>query len=225
MLRNYTTETDVKRYIPNLDELLFSDADDWTDQKTAAETEVINDLIVNHYDNLLLREDLLLRSSGNAITANETGDTSSIDYLNRLRFIYTVNSFTGDDCNLILQGSMDGTDWEDIKTIEITAEVDSSVVISKVMKYFRTKVTIAGTTSIDFSASMSETSFDLLFVYKWCAIIMKCLFVNSEDQYYLRMGEFEKLYEDKLKSIRIFTDVDNNGELEERNNTIISTLK
>lgn len=223
MLRNYTTESDVKRYIPNLDELLFSDAEDWTDQKTAAETEVINDLIVNHYDSLLLREDLLLRSSGSNITANETGTESGIDYLNRLRFIYTVNSFTGDACNLILQGSMDLTEWEDIKTIEITDEIDTSVIISKVMKYFRTKITITGTTSIDYSASMTETSFDLLFIYKWCEIILRTLYTNTEDQFYIKMLEFQKMYNDKFEKIRIFRDRNSDGEPEDLTNYLTVT--
>lgn len=225
MLRNYTTETDVKRYIPNLDELLFSEMDDWSEQKIAAESEVINDLITSRYDNLLIREDLLLRSSGTVITASETGTTSAIDYLNRLRFIYTVNSFTGDSCSLILQGSEDGTTWEDLKTISVTDEVDTSAIITKVMKYFRTKVTITGTTSIDLSASMSETSFDLLFVYKWCSIIMKCLYVNTDDQFYLKMLEFQKMYDAKFANIRIFLDVNSDGELEEKTNRLITILK
>lgn len=225
MLRNFVTETDVKRYIPNLDDLLYSSESDWSEQKTASETEVINDLIVNHYDNLLLRNDLLLRSSGGVITASETGPTSEADVFNRLRWIYNVSSFTGDPATLTLQGSSDAITWTDVKAVSITEAVDTSAVVSSVYKYFRTIVTITGTTAMDFSSSMTETSFDLLFVFKWCSIIMRTLYIRTDDQYYLKMLEFDKMYSDKFQSIRIFTETDTAGEYDERSNNIINTLK
>ena len=225
MLRNYTTEDDVKRYIPNLDDLVFTDETDWSDQKLAAETEVLNDVIMNRYDNLLLRNDLLLRSSGTTITASETGTTSDADVFNRLRWLYNITPFTGDDTTLTLQGSQDGSIWESLSAVTVTEAVDTSVIISKVCKYFRTVVTITGTTSMDFSSSMTETSFDLLFLFKWCSIIYRTLYKSQDDQYYLKMLEFEKKYSEVLQSIRIFTETDTDGVYSESNNRIISMLK
>jgi len=45
MLRNYTTLTDLKAYIPNLDNLLWTENEDYSAQIEAAEREVRDDLL------------------------------------------------------------------------------------------------------------------------------------------------------------------------------------
>lgn len=212
-MKNYITETDLKAFIPALVKLLWAGEADFSKQKEKAEMIVNNDFISRGYNLAFLQVPLVLRES-ESITGNETTDAIE-DEINRLRYVYSVLTYSGTAKTVLLQGcnEEDGT-YETVNTFSITATTtDTTGLISNVFKYYKLVSTVTGT--LDFTFKLVESHYDLFYAYKWLELILMDAFKEEGDQYYMKMVEFRNLYNDLWNTVTINEDTNEDGEIDE----------
>ena len=128
MLKNNLTESYLKGYAVKLTSLLWTDETDYSEQKEKANQFVFNQLIQKGYKPQELMPELLLRSSGTVLTANET--TSVVqDTISRLRIVIDNITFTGQDKTLELKGSNDNVTYYTSATVTISEDDTSKTVL------------------------------------------------------------------------------------------------
>jgi hypothetical protein len=225
MIRNYTTDSDLQSYVPNLTNLLWNGQTDFSAQKQSAEIEVMNDFIKRNYKAIYLRNDLMLRNSGTAITSTTSEDLSDEDTITRMRFVVDCKTFTGTQGKTItLYGSNDSGDtYVSIDSLTITETGISSLVITEFYKCYKVTATVPDG-SIDYSAYMTETSYDLLHIFKQLVIILTPLVKDENSTYGLLLAEFKRKYENEWTQLKVYYDSSESGDLDNltvnRNNSI-----
>jgi hypothetical protein len=212
--QNHITEKDLKAYIPELSKLLWSDEADYSNQKTEAERLVLMDLADRGYRSIDVMPEVILRKPGALITANETSEASPDSIISRSRFVLEVNKYiSGGTITIQLEGSGDRSNWENILTQTVTGLNKASIVIGREFRYYRVLATVTGG-GVDFLAYMVETTFDRLLSSKWLELILLDRYVEESDQYYLKMMYFKNEYDRLWNRIKIWSDRNNNGELD-----------
>lgn len=209
MIRNYLVESDLKGLIPNLDNLLFTGQDDWTQQKRDAEIDVMNDFINSKFRAVYARNDLSLRTSGDVLNASDFTESVE-DVITRQRWVINTISCTGSPI-LTLQGrnSEDDT-WTDISSVTITATDETTQIISKFYNFYRISATISSAT-IDYESSLTETIYDQLFLFKWAEKIYWTLFTNSESEFKLKYEMMQSMYSSAWNKALIYYDTNTDG--------------
>lgn len=201
MIKNYVTETDLQRLVPELanDVYLWTGQTDHASQGIEAFNYVRQDLINRGYDLRQLMTPLTLST------------TSAEDTINRLRWVVTA-TVTG---TAILYGSTDGTTWSTIQTETISSAGTTSYVITQTYLYYK----IGGTAT--FTSELVDTTFDSLIKYKWIEFI----FINAGKGENSRYTEyalyFSKMYDDLLNKMRIPVDTDSDGETDTTKSSVI----
>jgi hypothetical protein len=223
--KNYITEEELKAYMPELARLLWSDEADYSRQGTEAVKTVISDLVNRGYDPVKLMPELVLKEGGNIITANETGESAEDKASARARFVYDVLSFgSTDEKTIILEGSFDNSAWTQIAAFTVTAPGIFSRVITRMFRYYRVKAFISGG-SLNYSASLIETTYDRLITAKWLELILLDRYTEENDQYHLRMKYFRNEYEKQWDSIRIWSDDNEDGNLQSAESSKTTSIK
>lgn len=223
--QNHITEEDIKAYIPELSRLLWADEADYKRQKNEAEKFVLQDLLDRGYKGVNIMPELILRQRGNIISADETGVISKEDFISRLRFVYNVNVFTSDGTKIItLEGTNDKSAWETVSVLNITGTGGSSVIISSLYRYYRVSATVTGG-SIDYKAWLIETTFERLISFKWLELILLDRYAEENDQYHLKMKYFKNEYDKLWNTIKIWSDINEDGIVSENESGKTSSIK
>lgn len=215
-MKNYITEDYIKGFVPELSRYLWQGETDYSKQKEKAEQIVLNDFLARGYRPVTLQNKLILRESGNFINTNETGIASLEDKLSRMRLYIDINIFTGGEKKIILQGSMDKLKWNDVVMVYVLAAGIKTVVTSTIYNYYRINTEVNDGT-IDHSAYLTETTYDLFFAFKWLQLILEDAIVSENDQYMLRAKLFAQKYEEMWANNAFFTDEKGTGYPESKN--------
>jgi len=210
MLKNNLTESYLKGYAVKLTSLLWTDETDYSEQKEKANQFVFNQLIQKGYKPQELMPELLLRSSGTVLTANET--TSVVqDTISRLRIVIDNITFTGQDKTLELKGSNDNVTYYTSVTVTISEDDTSKTVLFyDTYKYYKLVSTVS-TGSLDFRAYLQETVYDELFACKWLVFIFADMRKAEGDQFDLRMQHYEDMYNQLINSATLYIDNNSDG--------------
>jgi hypothetical protein len=210
MLKNNLTESYLKGYAVKLTSLLWTDETDYSEQKEKANQFVFNQLIQKGYKPQELMPELLLRSSGTVLTANET--TSVVqDTISRLRIVIDNITFTGQDKTLELKGSNDNVTYYTSATVTISEDDTSKTVLFyDTYKYYKLVSTVS-TGSLDFRAYLQETVYDELFACKWLVFIFADMRKAEGDQFDLRMQHYEDMYNQLINSATLYIDNNSDG--------------
>lgn len=224
MLRNLIDETYLRGYAAKLSALLYTDEADWSEQKKKATTRVLNALSQS-YNLRGLMPEVYLRSSGNSISTNETGEGIE-DKMNRMRLVIDNITNTVSSKVLTLQGSEDNTTFYDIDTVTVTtSDTLVSFEFYYPYKYYRINSTVT-TGVLDFRAYLVETIYDELFACMWLYFIFMDIMKQEGDQYDLKAKEFYRLYESLMIETKRYLDTDNDGDVDETSqNNSITMLK
>jgi hypothetical protein len=216
-MKNYTTEEYIKGFVPELTRYLWQGETNYGKQKEKAEQIVLNDFLARGYRPVKLQNEFVLRASGNVITANETGIASEEDKLSRMRFFADIIVLTGEEKKITLQGSNDKYKWADLVVISCLETGIKTTVINSIYNYYRANATLTDGT-LDFFASLTETTYDLFFAFKWIQLILEDAIVNENDQYMLKAKMFADKY-DKLWANNTFYSSKASGYQEAKNST------
>ena len=100
MLKNYVDEDYLKGYAVKLGALLWTDETDWSDQRKRATQFVLNQFVQKRYDIKKLMPELIVRNSGNSISATATS-TGIEDTANRLRLV--IDNITNTDSSKVIK--------------------------------------------------------------------------------------------------------------------------
>lgn len=211
---NHIVENDLKSLIPEISRLLWSDETDYSLQKAEAEKFVMQDLLDRGFKARDLMPQLVLRNSGTALTETAIESVSNEDVISRLRFVYQVTGFTaGGTKQIILEGTNDKETYYTVKTISVTANASTSLIIPAQYKYYRVSATVTGG-SMDYSAYLVETTFDRLITFKWLELILLDRYVEEDDQYHSKMMYCQKGYNSLWNTITIWRDSDASGDID-----------
>ena len=210
MLRNNVTEEYLKGFVPGLEYLLWTDETNYDKQKEKASQIVFNDLQLKGFRPYELSPELSLRSSA-SIDATETL-TGLQDSMNRFRLVLQNISQTTSGKALTFQGSNDNSTWTTIETIELTplSVIEYTLLFYQSYKYYRLVTTVLSGT-IDYTAFLTETKYDLLFAYKWLEIILRDAKTTADDQFAIKEIDFRRDYNDLLNSGKYELDTNNDG--------------
>lgn len=222
MLRNYTTATTLAGYVPHLNNLQWTNQDDYSTQIAIADYEVRNDLFNRGLRALYLRPDLTFNDGTDSITSSETSDTVT-DELTRNRWVINCTAFSGNNKTITLEGSNDNSTWTTVDSVTISATSETSQLLTKNYKYYRINTAVSSG-AITFESYLTETNYDCLFDYKTLTIILRPLIKSEGDQFDLAYREFQRMYNDLLQSMKVQYDEDldsslDTGELQ-RNNLV-----
>jgi len=216
LLKNYLIEDDLKAYIPELDELLYTEGSNWNKEKQAAEMKVMTDFMnSSHLRPIYLRNDLTLRNSLTVLSANYSDAVTIEDIYSRTRLIIVTTVLTGGNKVVTLQGRDAATDvWTTIETVTITAIGTRSLVITDMYKFYRITATVtAGTFA--YKSSLTRIPYDLLYLYQWAMQVYWQCAKRGEDQYWLKYTEMKKEYDSLWLSIVV--DNSSGGSIDESN--------
>jgi len=228
MVRVYVTEDSLKGYIPKIEDLLWNEQENFDLQKSVMETEVMNDFINRGLKAVYLRNDLVLRNSGTNVSATTTETVSNEDLITRQRFVVNVRSISGNTPKTItLKGSNDKSAYYTIESIEVSETGIKSIIIPQFYNYYTVTV-LTSSGAIDYDAYLTETSYDLLHIYKWLMIILTPLADNTENSYSMMLNHFNQKYIETWNTLKIFYDTSESGNPEnatELNNSIINVTR
>jgi hypothetical protein len=219
MLKNNCTEEYIKGFVPGLEYLLWTDETNYDKQKARANEIVYNDLNSKGLRAFELMPQFTLRESGVTLTnEDETSDVVE-DTISRRRIVIEVVNITVDDQAIILQGSNDSSVWYDITNVNLLIS-DLGGVVTEIFldtyKYYRINVDATGL--LDYRAYLTETTYDLLFAYKWLELILRDAKTSSDDQFALKEIDFRNDYNGLLQSNTFNIDTDGDGEPDETEN-------
>lgn len=209
MLKNFTTEDDLKAYVPNLTGLLWAGETDYTAQIAAADKEVRNDFTARGLRHIFLRPDLVLIDGTESIAASETSDAIE-EAFNYGRLAVEVTAFSGANKTLTLEGSNDNSTWETIYTVTISETGNDYYDLPAAYAYYRTNLATSSG-AVTAKVYLTETSFDTLFVYKTLELILQSFVKNEGDQFSIKRDYFAREYREKLSSLKSLYDVDLSG--------------
>lgn len=209
MLRNFTTLTDLKAYIPNLDNLLWRDNEDYSAQIEAAEREVRNDFNNMGLAGVYLRPDLTLEDGSTSITGAKVTTTGMADGFNRGRLVINTTALSEDNsvpCVLLGGNTIDGT-YSTVTTVTVTATGLSFALLPVQYKYYKINVGVS-TGSITANVYLTESNYDTLFIYKTLVIILNSLVKSEGDQWDLKRRMFMQMYSELLNNMKFAYDQD-----------------
>ena len=224
MVKNYLVQADLEAYIPKLETLLYSTQENFDLQKQQAEIEVMNDFIKRGYKAIYLRNDLILRNSGDTIAVTTAEDVSLEDSITRMRWVIDTKVFTGTESKTIyLSGSNDAETYTAITEQEITETGITNVIISEFYKYYKVTCELSDGT-IDYSSYLTETSYDLLYAYKWLVIILTPIAKEINSPYWVLLQSFIDKYNSEWNSLKVYYDNLGTGDISQlstyNNNTV-----
>lgn len=224
MLRNLIDEDYLRGYAVKLTALLWTDEDDYSEQKKKANTRVFNALSQG-YDVRKLMPEVYLRSSGDSTAVSETG-AGVEDTMNRMRLVIDNITNTVSSKIITLQGSEDNEIFYDIDTVTITtSDTISSLEFYSSYKYYRVNVAITSGV-IDYRAYLVETIYDELFATMWLYFIFADMSKEDGDQFDKKAKDFYQMYENILNETKRYLDTDNDGDVDETSqNNSITMLK
>jgi len=204
MVKNYLTETDLQRLVPELanDVYLWTGQTDHSAQGVEAFNYVRQDLINKGYN---------LRQLMIPLTLSTTGVE---DTINRLRWVVTATVIG----TAIIYGSSDNSTWTTIQTETISATGVTSYLLSDAYKYYK----VGGTAT--FTSELVDTTFDGLIKYKWIEFIMMNAGKGGDSKYTEYALYFSKMYDDLLNKMQIPVDTDADGEVDETKSSVIDRL-
>ena len=210
MLKNYVDEDYLKGYAVKLGALLWTDETDWSEQRNRATQFVMNQFLQKRYDIRKLMPELVLRSSGNSISATATSSAVE-DTVNRLRLVIDNVSCTVSAKVLTLKGSNDNSTYYTVDTVNITTDnADRTLLFYDTYNYYKLVTTITSGVC-DFRASLVETVYDELFACKWLVFIFADLRKQEGDQFDLRLRHFEDMYNTLMNGATFYIDNNQDG--------------
>lgn len=224
MVKNYLVQADLEAYIPKLETLLYTNQDNFDLQKQQAEIEVMNDFIKRGFKAIYLRNDLILRESGTTISETTAESISLEDTITRMRWVIDTKVFTGTESKTIyLSGSNDAETYTAITEQEITETGITNVIISEFYKYYKVTCELSDGT-IDYSSYLTETSYDLLYAFKWITIILTPIAKEINTPYWILLQSFIDKYNSEWNSLKIYYDSQGTGDISQlstyNNNTV-----
>lgn len=219
MIESYLTNADILKAEPILGDEYRSGQTTWDDLRYQSFDEMIQDLKNQNLEVRKLCIRLSLQTSDTK-TATYDGSTSDQDFLNRERLVIDVTDITG-TFTFAIQGRNDSDDsWSDVKTgISVTAStnvlINSSSLVPKIYKFYRIRITTAGTT-ITFSADLVEDTYTNLHRLKCLAKIFLSLITYDPDGVFERKYEkYQELYEIALQNWKFPYDENDDEEIDE----------
>ena len=228
MLRNFINDDDLKKYHPLLNKQLWSTETSYGNQIDEAFHIVFTDLNnrgVNPRGTMIPFD---LVSSG--VTANlaspvslttsttGSGMQAGAHGRNYHRLVVDAGSVSG-TWSLQLQGSNDGSGWENVSntTITVSDVGEQSIVFDRQYKWWRYVATGSG--SITTSAYLVENIWDRLIIYKAFEIILSDFREAPNDSFDLLVKSYERRYDNELTSLKYLFDQDDNGVIQDTEET------
>ncbi|MFA5773030.1 MAG: hypothetical protein WC974_09895 [Thermoplasmata archaeon] len=229
MIESYLVTADVNNREPDLANLYPSGETDWSDFLTDAFEELTQDVRDGGWNIRKLCKRYSLQSSVTKTAAFTGTITTDEDNLQRLRLVINCTAKTGSgSVAFLLEGTDDdGTTYETVTTLSVTATGDTNVIFTKVYKKYRLSITGFTTiTSMTYSAYLVETTFERLHLYKTLEMIWRIQNRLTGDVYADKEAKYKTMYDDKLTSTQFAYDEDDDGEIsdteEETNNQDIT---
>lgn len=229
MIESYLVTADVNNREPDLVNLYPSGETDWSDFLTDAFEELTQDVRDGGWNIRKLCKRYSLQSSVTKTAAFTGTITTNEDNLQRLRLVINCTAKTGTgSVAFLLEGTDDdGTTYETVTTLSVTATGNTTTVFTKVYKDYRLSITGFTTiTSMTYSAYLIETTFERLHLYKTLEMIWRIQNRLSGDIYADKETKYKSMYDDKLTSTQFAYDEDDDGEIsdseEETNNQDIT---
>ena len=226
MLRNYTTAETLAGYVPHLNNLQWTNQDDYSEQIKIADYEVRNDLFNRGLRSVYLRPDLDFFSGSDTFTSAETTD-SVTDSLSRNRWVVDVLAISGGDKTITLEGSNDNETFETVSSATLTEVDEVSYFLPRNYAYYRVSLAVSAG-SMTLRSYLTETNYDCLFDYKTLTIILRPLIKSEGDQFDLAYREFQRMYNDMINTMKVHYDTDLDGAVESGEvvkNTIVNYYK
>jgi len=224
MLTNYITDTDLKKYHPNLSKQLWLNTSSYSTQINEAFERVLTDIVNKGFNprKIMLPYDLK-RETGtlnNAFphssieTTSTTGSSFELDVLLK-RFVVNVTTITG-GWTIKLQGSNDNSSWEDITNATLTFANSGSqnVIYEGQYKYWRYISIENSAGSITYTVYLEDTSFDKLIIYKIFQMIFTDFRKAQNDVWDLLVIDYEKQYDVLMNSLKFMYDEDDSGTID-----------
>lgn len=221
----YLTEEDLKSCIPELSRFLWMEETDFSAQKQKAIEEVTIELCSRGFNPPEIMPRLYIRHAGISESSDHITGATEEDLTARLRYVLNVKEFVpGGLKTFVLQGSNDRDTWETIDSRKAEAAGILSFTLPRSYLFYRLCVYITGG-SIDYDAYLCDTSIEKLISYKWLELILLDRFTEENDQYHLKMKYFRKEYENLIGKVRIWSDKDSDGKLEQGEFSKTTTIK
>ena len=226
--RNFITDTDLAPYHPNLQKQLWQGHPSYATQISEAFDRVNNDLFNMNVNPRLIMTPFDLKRQPSItghialLSTTETASTTSTSIScceGFRRFDINVTGITN-PWVIQLQGSNSNqlSDFSNVPNASITASssVETSQVFSLEYAYYRYVSTpLSGGSSITYTASLLETMFDKLIIYKTFSLIFADFVRTQGDQSEILKRDYNDAYNRLIQHIKYSYDVNDDGLLED----------
>ncbi len=229
MLRNFITDTDLKKYHPNLQRQIWTVQSDYSTQIAKSYDRLINDLNNFGINPMLTMTPLDLKKDASSTTqvltsTTETTATTGSIYAghNERRLVVNVTAHNGSG-SLQLQGNRNtatptalDSGWENVSGALISwtsasANSEQSIVFTQQYNYYRYVSSVE--TSATYTVSLLETVFDDLICYGTFILIFNDFMKESNDLWDTKRQIAENDYKSGLQSVKYWYDSNNSGTL------------
>jgi hypothetical protein len=183
---------------------------DWQPYINEAKQDLINDLISSGYMVRQLNVPLVLQEETTE-AGTKTGEQTKEDIVQRQ--VLWFNASSVNDNVFVLQGSSDGTTWNDIIEFSVTETGERVLYLDSLYKYYR--LNKEDTNSCTYEASLYERIYETLHLYKTRAKIYNSLVSTPDDVYSQLRDYFEMMYDKVMEQTRFKYDEDDSGEISE----------
>lgn len=225
MVKNFTTDNDLKPFYPLILASIWSTQSDFSTQRNKSFDIMINDLWNRGLNprqcmialDLNRAEDAENNQPLTSVTKTAVFTGEAFLATNQRRFVVKPSVCTGTFI-FQLQGSNEAEEpdssdssWEDVGSALSFASTtaEQSVVITNQCRWYRYKITSVGTTCT-YTACMYETIFDDAIIHRSLAMIFND-YSQSNPQY----AEFYKIelaeYDNTMTAIKFYYDTNDNG--------------
>lgn len=232
MIKNFITDTELERFYPDLESYRAGAQVDFSDQINLAFEIMLNDFQARGKSPRLLGVPLDLNRDASTtnlqqlvsetISATDNGYAWEGNNERRFHVNITTKSVSGDDWDVILQGSnkiqrpddADST-WETVATISSAAAVaaaESSTVFRTVYRWYRRRIVLnSGSGTLTLTTALHDTIFDNLIVWKAIELVAMGWDTGLTSMWSTRVEEAKLNYSSAIERIIATYDVDEDG--------------
>lgn len=228
MLKNFISDTDLKRYNPSFASYIPSTQADFSVQTTEAFNLVLDDLVARGFEprKLMLPLDLGRPMTSTAdqnalasISVTAAGSQLHINGVAGFRRCVITPTAVGGTTVILLEGSNDigitdetePTNWVTVKTFTVIAAEEVSTVITDEYKYYRVRILSISAGTTVFTAAMYETYSDRWIIWKALVIIYSSMSKDPQDIWAERARQAEQFYETAIQAYKITVDTDDDN--------------
>lgn len=234
MLKNYITDTDLKKLHPKLANFIWSTQADYSTQITEAFNIILDDIRARGIEarTMMVPIDCLLAATDHTAQDKLTSETCTTsenfthvdgrDGFNRFVVVTSAYTAGGGACTVAIQGSNDvdvddstePTNWTAITSVTVTAAATQSSVFQTEYKYYRVVVTSTATT-ITFTAGMYETFVDRWIMYKTLELICRDFSRVQNDVWDERAKLYGNMYANAFQNYKFTVDSDDDNRIDD----------